>query len=184
MLEHDLELGNSTLRVVQPRVPFGQPDSRDHVVRGELDDLFLESESVAVTAIPLVAGDDVLELRDRVRCQLELDIEFAEPKVGVGEGRIDVEDLLPDGDGLQEEPVLAVVLSHSGVGRDRLRHGPFFPVQVADLQPNPDILRLLLNDAEVLLDGPIELAFLGVPLRFGDGFVFVDCHPARLTPSR
>jgi hypothetical protein len=176
LLEDDLELVDRLRVVVLAGEGLGEPDAVRDVVGGEFDDLAQQQDAVAVPPLPLVGADDELVLPDGVRCETELDVEFGQLEVGLGVTRVDVEDLLPDGDGLQEEPALAVVDRNPVVGRDRLRDGPLLGEEIADLQPDANVVGVLGHDGLVLLQRTVELALLRVPLGVGDGLVFVDRH--------
>src|SRR6185436_20094192 len=93
-------------------------------------------------------------------------------------------DLLVDRDGLEIEALFPVELRDLEVRLGRLLLGVPLRVEVADLQPDPDVLRILLDDAQVLLDRLVELALLDELLRGLHDLVLIDGHGATTPPSR
>jgi hypothetical protein len=127
---------------------------------------------------------DALEVLHRIGQQAELAIQLGELEVHFDHARVELEDLLVDGDGLQVEALLAVELGDLEVRLGRLGLRPLLRVQVADLQPDADVFRIVLDDLQVLLDRAVGLPLLDVLARRVHDLAFVEGHGYEWRPCR
>ena len=72
------------------------------------------------------------------------------------------------------EPAFCVLIGHLEVGLGRFGTRPHARVNIADLEPGADIVRVLLEQFSVFGNGLFKLLFGGELLRLGEYFVFVD----------
>ena len=124
----------------------------------------------------MVERRDRLVLLHRVRQEAELLVQLRQLVVHVDEARLDLENLLIDGDGFEVEALVRIELRDLCIGLGRLGLLAQLGVKVANLEPDPDVLIVVGDDFEVLLDRLFELALFDQLLGAGDQFVFVGRH--------
>src|SRR5690606_27800033 len=95
----------------------------------------------------------------RLAKQAELLVELRQPLMSL-HPRVELEDLLVDGDGLEEETLGRVELRRALQRPRGLFVLPFSLPQLTDLEQRPDLVGIVLEQALVLRDRPVELAFL------------------------
>jgi len=121
-------------------------------------------------------GGHRLEVLHGVGHQPQLPVQLGELEVDLDQARIELEDLLVDRDRLGEEALVLVEARHLEVGLGGLLLLALAREQVADLQPDPDVLRLFTDDAQVLLDRLVELALVDEATGRVHGLLFVEGH--------
>ena len=160
------------------RVELAELDGGGDVVRVELDHLPEHGGQPDQVAGPLATGRHLLQLAHGVAHEPELLVEPREPLVHLEVGRIQADDLLVDGDRLEEEALVGVGLRdpREGVGR-----GPRLAlalVELADLEQDADVLRVRGQHLPVGRDRLVERALLDEPGGLRDDLVLVDGHLA------
>ena len=177
---------NSVDRVLDEaflRVQLGELDARRDVLGIEIDELLDRRERFLRLAFAMEVRRDRLVVLHRIGHQAELAVELGELQDHVDEARIELEDLLVDRDRFEEEALLVIEARDLEVRLGRVLLRALLRVEVADLEPDADVLRILLDDPQVLLDRLVELALLDkLPGRIHDLF-FVEGH-GRLQPPR
>jgi hypothetical protein len=158
------------------RVELGELDARGDVLGVELDQLADGGERLLGLALAVVKRGDQLVLLHRVREQPELAVDLGQLDVHLDEARIELEDLLVDRDRLQVEALVAVELRHLEVRVGGLLLGALLGVEVAELEPDADVLGVFLDDLQVFLDRLVELPLLDELLRYLHDLVLVDGH--------
>ena len=86
----------------------------------------------------------------------------------------DLENLLVDGDGFEREALRRVVLADALVGGNRIGIGLQLELQVADLQQNPSIVGILLDDLLILRNRPVVSFLLYETLGGQENLLAVD----------
>ena len=99
----------------------------------------------------------------------------------VGVAGVAVEDLLPAGDGLQEEAALRVVVRGLEIGVDGPRDGAALLLVVAELEPEAHVLGVLGEDLNQELGRLGEAAPRGQALGVRDRLVLIYRQSERLT---
>ncbi len=179
------ELGDRLLHHLLLRVELGELDARRDVVGVELDELADRRQRLAGLALAVVKRRHELVLLHGVGEEAELPIDLGELDVHLDEPRIELQDLLVDRDRFQVKALIAVELGDAEIGLGRLRLAPLLGVEVPELQPDADVLRVLFDDLCVLLDRLVELPLLDELLGGLHGLVLVDGHgssPSLLPP--
>ena len=87
-----------------------------------------------------------------------LRVEVGQAQVGLRRGGVELVDLAPDGDRLQEEAVLGVEVGDLGVLLARLPDLVHLGVQVADLVDGVPVARVVFDDLAVEDDGLVQPA--------------------------
>ena len=130
-----------------------------------------------------VRGDRLVVLH-RIGHEAELAIELGELQDHVDEARIELEDLLVDRDRFEEETLLVIEARDLEIRLGRVLLRALLRVEVADLQPHADVLRIFLNDPQVLLHRFVDLPLIDkLAGRIHDLF-FVEGHGRLLPPGR
>ena len=161
------------------RVQLGELDARGDVLGVEIDELLDRLERFLRVAFAMEVRGDGLEVLHRIAHQAELAIQLGELEDDVDEARVELEDLLVDRDGFQEEALLVIEARDLLIGVDRVLLRALLRVEVADLEPHADVLRILLDDPQVLLHRFVDLSLVDkLPGRIHD-LVFVEGHALR-----
>ncbi|EAU65709.1 hypothetical protein STIAU_7806 [Stigmatella aurantiaca DW4/3-1] len=184
ILGRAIELLHGLGRHVLARVQLGQLDPRRHVLGVEVHHPLERVErGLGIARLVVVVGDD-LEVGHRLGHQPKLLVEFRQLQVHVQEVRVELEDLLVEGNGLQEEAIRGVALGDLGEEVRGLDVVVLLLVQLAHLLEDPHVLRVGFQNLLVLLDG-LVIGALRDELRGGfDDLVLVHRAglPTRLTP--
>src|ERR1051325_8615051 len=106
----------------------------------------------------------------------QLAVELGELEDHVYEARVELDDLLVDRDGFMQEPLVVIEPRDLEIGLDRVLFRALLGVEVADLEPDPDVLGVLVNDAEVLLDRLVDLTLVDKLARRIHDLFFVKGH--------
>ena len=172
-------------RVALARVEVGQLAADLEVARVDVRHLLEDIAGLAHLAALDVLVDDVLVLALGLHHEALLAVELGQVQVGIERGRIELVDLLPDGDGLEVEAVLGVEVRHLGVLLGRLAELVELGVEVADLVDDVPVARVVLDELLVETDGLLDLARLLELVRFLLDFDGIDLgHPSpRSSPS-
>jgi hypothetical protein len=120
----------------------------------------------------------VLVGAQRVADQREHLVHLGELDLDVEAARVELEDLLVDRDGLQEEALVRVLMRDASVGLDRLRTGAAAGVEVTDLQPGANIGGVRLHELAKLRDRPVVVALRQVLLGGFENLGAIDTHVA------
>jgi hypothetical protein len=139
-------------------VQVGEPDLDAHVRWVDPRHLLVDGDGVDESIVFLIVIGEDLVLAAGILNQPLLVVQIGEPVVDLELSRVDLVDLLEDRNRLQEEAVLRVGVGDPGEEGDRLPRVVHPDVQVAHLVERRDVLRIVLEDAEVLLDRLVELA--------------------------
>src|SRR5262249_34969792 len=86
--------------------------------------------------------------------------------------------------GLQVETLLAIELGDFNVGLGGLALRALFRIQVANLQPDADVLGVVLDDLQVLLDRLVSLAPFDKLLGGFHDLILIYGHGSRRPPSQ
>ena len=144
------------------------------VVRVDVDHL-LQGLQIAVDPASLVEHcGDGLVVRQRVAEQPELEVEVSQPQLRLDVARIYTEEELVRRDRFEEEPMRDVVVRDLVVRPSRSLRLAVSGLNIADLQEDPDVVRMLLDDLLVLLDRLLVRALLNVLLGRGGDFITID----------
>jgi hypothetical protein len=183
LLARDLELGRGVIDLALLGEELRELDARRDVLGIEIDELLDRRERFLGVAFAMEVGGDRLEVLHRIGRQAQLAIQLRELQDHVDEPRIELEDLLVDSDGFQEEALVVIELRDLQVGLDRVLLRAPLGVEIADLQPDANVLGILVDDAQVLLDRLVDLALVDeLPRRIHDLF-FVKGHGALPLPG-
>ena len=152
--------------------------------RIELDDLAERRDGLRVLARTLQAGRHFVERRERVRGETELLVQLRElgrdvPVLLLELRRVlgdQLTNLLVDCNRFEREPLLRVELPDLLVGRDRVGVGLHLRLDVADLEQDPGIVRILLDDLLVLDDRLVVFLLLDKLLGGFEHLFAVDRH--------
>ncbi len=157
-------------------VELAEPHHRPDVLGIEVHHPLQRVEEPGPVPRLLVGGGDELELRHRLAEQAELLVEGRQPLVDADVLRVELDHLLEDGHRLEEEPLVRVGLGHplEGVGRHPVV--ALLLVELADLEQDPDVLGILLEDPVVRRDRLVVGPLLDELGGLGDDLVLVDCH--------
>jgi hypothetical protein len=165
------------------RVQLGELDARRDVARIEIDELPDRGQRLLGLALTVEVRRHLLEVLHGVGHQPELPVQLGELEVHLDEPRVELEDLLVDRDGLGEEPLVLIEARDLEVRVGGLLLLALARVQVADLEPHADVLRIFADDAQVLLDRLVDLALLDELAGPLHHLLFVEGHGAR-SPRR
>ena len=128
------------------RVQLGELDPRRDVLRIEIDQLLDRVERVLGVAFAMEVRGDRFVVLHRIAHQAEAAIELCELQDHVDETRIQFQDLLVDGHGFQEKALFVVEARDLQIGVGRFLFRALLRVEVADLQPHADVLRIFGDD--------------------------------------
>ena len=134
------------------------------------------ASAVARLAFAVIERRHRLVLLHRVRQEAELLVQLRQLLVHVDEARLDLENLLIDGDRFEIEALVRIELRDLCIGLGRLGFLAELGVKVANLEPDADVLVVVGDDLQVFLDRLFELALFDQLLGAGDQFVFVARH--------
>src|SRR5262249_25553646 len=95
-------------------------------------------------------------------------------------GRVELVDLLVDGDGFEEEAVAAVVVGDLSEDLDRLVVAVDADPEVADAVQGVDVIGVVIEEALVLLDRRLDLALCAQLFRAGNAVIALNRHRLRL----
>jgi hypothetical protein len=123
------------------RVEIGELDVDVDRLRIELGDLAVDAEGVGGLAVlEVVVGEDLI-LALRLHRQTLFGVEIGELRVDVELRRIELVDLLVDGDGFEEEAIFRIVVRDLDEDLDRLVVAVDADPQVADAIERVDVVR-------------------------------------------
>jgi hypothetical protein len=186
----DRKLLDRAVGVLHARQRLREPQVRQRIGRIELDELAEDVDRVAIAPRLLQPRRDLVVRRERIGHETELRVQLRELRNDVSVTVLEVRnvlvddlaDLLVDGDRLERETLLRVVLADALVRRDRFRVGLELRLQIADLQQGPSVVRILLDDLLVLRDRLVVLLLRDVRLGGLEHLLAVDRH-SRSTPQ-
>jgi hypothetical protein len=169
-----LELLRSLFRALHLAERLGVLDADGDVLGVELRHAAQRRDGlVQVSGARIVCGH-LLVRGERVAHQVELLVHARELQLGVDAGGVQLQDLLVDRDGLQEEALVRVlrgdpaVRLHRAVACARLR------VEVTDLEQRPHVPRIVVHEQLVLGDRLVVAPLRDEFLRVFKYFVAVD----------
>ncbi len=171
-----LELRGGLLTAVGLREQLREANARAHAAAVDLDHPAVDAHQGLVVLGAGVALREGVEVLHRVRPQAQLHVQLGELEVELHQVGVDLEDLLVDRDGLEEEALLVVRDGDAGVGLDGRLPRVHAHLQVADLQEDADVRGVLAEHPLVLHDGAVELVLRGVFLRGVDDLLTIDAH--------
>jgi hypothetical protein len=153
-----------------PGVDVGQLAPDLEVARVQLRHLLQDLGGVLGLAPLQVLVDHDLVLALGLHHEALLGIELGQLQIGIEDGRVELVDLLPHGDGTDQESVLRVEVGDLGVLLGSLAGAVDLGVEVPDLVDGVPVAGVLLDDLAIESDRLIEAARLleafGVLLQF------------------
>ena len=185
------ELGDRAVDVLRPQQRLGQAQVGQRVRRVELDDLAEDVERLAVAALLLQTRRDLVEGLQGVARQPERLVKLGELRRDVGVLVLELRDVLPDdladlledGDRLQREALARVELADPLVGDDGVGVRLHLRLQIADLQEDPGVVRILLDDPLILRDRPVVPLLLDVLLGGCEDLLAVNRHDSECSSN-
>ena len=176
------ELQEGGHAVFPPRVQLPQLDRGRHVVGLELGHPLQHAEQLGLVAVALGRRGHHLQLGHGVGEDAELLVERGQPLVHPHVVGRQLEHLLEDGDGLEEEALVGVGVGDAAEGGGGAGGVTLLLLELADLEEDADVLRILGQDLLVRADGLVELALLDQLGRVGGDLVLVDSHRPERAP--
>jgi hypothetical protein len=180
VLRRPPELRHRLDGVLLPGVLLAEPDSRGDVVGVQVDQLFQRVQARLGVAGLLVMRGDRLPFLGGVAHQPELLVQLGEAHAHL-DAIDDLEDLLIERDRLEVEALLRVRPRHLLEAVGRLRLAVHLLVQLGQLLQDADVVRIDLEDAQILLHRFVERAFRDQLRGRLDDLVFVHRPGARCT---
>ena len=153
VLHHGLVL------LIRGAVEVREADLNAHVGRVDCRHLLVDGDRVGHPVVLLVVVGQHLVLAACVLDESLLVVQVGELVVDLELRGVDLVDLLEDRDRLQEEAVPRVEVGDPGEKRDRIGRTVHPDVEVPHLVEGRDVLGVVLEDAQVLLQRLVELAF-------------------------
>ena len=161
------------------RMQIGELDVNVDRLRVELGDLAIDHQRVSGIAVLEVVVGENLVLALRLHRQTLLRVEVGELAVDLELRRVELVDLLVDGDGFEEEAVARVVVGDLAEGLDGLVVAVDAHPEVADAIQGVDVVRVVVEKALVFLDRRLDLALGDELLCIRDDLIALDRHLLR-----
>jgi hypothetical protein len=165
------------------RVQLGELDARRDVLGVEIDELLDRLERFLRVAFAMEVRCDALVVLHRLGHAAELAIQLGELQDHVDEARIELEDLVVDRDRFEEKPLLVIEARDLEVRVGRFLLGALLRVEVADLEPDADVLRILVDDPQVLLHRFVDLALIDKFTGCIHDLFFIQGHELQQPPA-
>ncbi len=141
-------------------VEVGQLAADLQITGIDIDDLLEDVGGVPPPAPLQVLVDDDLVLSLGLHHEALLGVELGQVEVGVEGGGVELVDLLPDRDGLEQEAVFGVEVGDLGVLLGRVAGPPELGEKVADLVGGVPVAWVVVDDLSIELDRLLEAAGL------------------------
>jgi len=161
-------LGGQSLALEQ----VGEAESVGDIPGIQLSNALEQVEGFALEALLLTDPNGLLELAQGFRAEAHALEVVPEIGVRIEAGRIDLQDLLVDRDGLGVEPALREQTGDAAVLLDGPAGIPALDVQVTQLEPGVGVVGLSLEMLLVLLQGLVVAALLDVLLSILERLAF------------
>ena len=174
-------------RLAGPSLPLKKPCELQpprRVVRLDLHHLAVDADRRLGVAVPLVVLGHHLVLGQRVAGEALPVVEVGQGLVGRDLGRIEPDDLLVDGDRLDEKTLPAKALRGLREELDRLGHPIEADVKVADAVESARVARVPIQDLAVLVDSSLYPSLGDELLGCLNGLLAVRGHQCTASPSR